>query len=151
MEAWRSIPDYPEWFVFYGEEEFAAYHLFLQNWNILYVPQILVHHRVDISLRKRENDYQLRLRRSLRSGWFLMFLFFPWKKIPKRFAYSIWTQIKKRMFKGDIKGSLAIIHALGELIVNYPRIPGQSKRLTLVQFEQYTKLTDTKIYWNPLL
>ena len=28
MEAWRSIPQYPSWFVFYGEEDFASYQLF---------------------------------------------------------------------------------------------------------------------------
>jgi hypothetical protein len=27
MKAWRSIPDYPDWFVFYGEEDFASYQL----------------------------------------------------------------------------------------------------------------------------
>lgn len=25
LKAWRDIPNYPEWFVFYGEEEFASY------------------------------------------------------------------------------------------------------------------------------
>ena len=28
MKAWRTIPNYPEWFVFYGEEDFASYQLF---------------------------------------------------------------------------------------------------------------------------
>ena len=28
LQAWRDIPNYPEWFIFYGEEEFASYQLF---------------------------------------------------------------------------------------------------------------------------
>src|SRR5690606_33502883 len=52
MDAWRSIPNYPEWFVFYGEEEFASYQLFKNNWEVHYVPDVLVHHRVDIKNRK---------------------------------------------------------------------------------------------------
>ena len=28
MKAWHDIPNYPEWFVFYGEESFASYQLF---------------------------------------------------------------------------------------------------------------------------
>ena len=28
MTAWRAIPNYPEWFVFYGEENFASFQLF---------------------------------------------------------------------------------------------------------------------------
>lgn len=48
MQAWREIPNYPEWFIFYGEEEFASYQLFKINKQIIYEPSILVHHRVDV-------------------------------------------------------------------------------------------------------
>src|SRR5690606_6819240 len=82
MEAWKNIPNYPDWFVFYGEEEFAGYHLFKNDWEVWFVPDVLVHHRVDIKSRKKDADYQIRLRRSLRSGWYLYFLFYPWALIP---------------------------------------------------------------------
>lgn len=68
MKAWHSIPNYPARFVFYGEEEFASYQLFKKGWEVHYVPDILVHHRVDVKARKIENDYVTRLRRSFRSG-----------------------------------------------------------------------------------
>ena len=77
MSAWRSIPNYPSWFVFYGEEDFAAYQLFKKEIEIHYLPSVLVHHRVDILSRKSNQDYQLRLRRSFRSGWYLYFMFYP--------------------------------------------------------------------------
>jgi len=94
MKAWREIPNYPAWFVFYGEEDFASYQLFKKNWEIHYLPEVLVHHRVDVKSRKNNRDYVIRLRRSLRSGWFLFFLFYPIQMIPKKMAYSIWIQLK---------------------------------------------------------
>jgi len=98
MKAWRDISNYPAWFVFYGEEEFAAFQLFKKGWEIHYVPDILVHHRVDIKNRKNDKDYQLRLRRSLRSGWYLYFLFYPWQLIPRKLTYTLWIQFKNKGF-----------------------------------------------------
>jgi len=54
MEAWRDIPDYPEWFGFYGEENFASLQLFKNNWEILYVPALFVQHRVDMKERAKK-------------------------------------------------------------------------------------------------
>lgn len=149
MEAWRSIPDYPAWFIFYGEEEFAAFQLFKSNWQISYVPDIFVQHRVDIKSRKGDKDYRVRLRRSLRSGWYLYMLFYPWSHIPKRFLYTLWMQLKLKVFKGDIKALLAIFQAFFDLIINLPRLLKSSNRLTKEEFKAYSQLPDTKLYWTP--
>jgi glycosyltransferase involved in cell wall biosynthesis len=149
LQAWNDIPNYPDWFIFYGEEDFASYHLFKKNWQIHYVPDILVQHRVDLTSRKNNKDYQIRMRRSLRAGWYLMFLFFPIKHIPKRWLYSLWVQIKKRTLKGNIPGTIAILQSLGDLILHLPKIMINSNRLTSHEFESYNKLPDAKIYWNP--
>lgn len=151
MKAWHDIPNYPDWFIFYGEEDFAAYQLFKNNWEIHYLPEVLVNHRVDIKERKNNNDYQLRLRRSLRSGWYLYLMFFPWSKIPRRFAYTIWIQIKNKVFKGDKKAAFAIVQALGDLVINLPRLLYTSNRLTVKQFKAYSKLAETNIYWKPII
>lgn len=149
MDAWNSIPDYPEWFVFYGEEDFASFQLFKKGWEVHYVPEILVHHRVDIKARKNEKDYQLRLRRSLRSGWYLYILFYPWKLIPRKMAYTLWIQIKNKALKGDWKATLAIIQAMGDVIINFPKLLKNSNRLSMQEFRNYSKLSDTKLYWTP--
>lgn len=149
MEAWKTIPNYPEWFVFYGEEDFASYHLFKNDWEIHYVPQILVHHRVDIKSRKKAADYSLRLRRSLRSGWYLMFMFYPIKNIPRTFIYSLWMQTKNKIFKGDYKATVGILAALMDLVLNFPKIIKNSNRLSVTEYERYKKLGDTKLYWHP--
>lgn len=149
MEAWNAIPEYPAWFIFYGEEDFASYHLFKKNIEIHYVPEILTHHRVDIKARKKNSDYTIRLRRSLRAGWYLFFLFSPWKTIPRKMAYSLYIQFKLKVFKGDMKAFIAIVCALQDLVVNFPRILKHSNRLTLEEYHSYNQLEYTKLYWKP--
>lgn len=149
MKAWRDIPSYPEWFVFYGEENFASYQLFKKNWEVHYLPQVLVNHRVHVKARKRNSDYTIRLRRSLRSGWYLLLMFYPITVIPRKLAYSIWIQFKLKVFKGDFKALKAIVLALFDLIWNIPKIIKNSNRLTQIEYEEYNQLPETKLYWKP--
>lgn len=150
MSAWKSIPNYPDWFVFYGEENYASFQLFKKGWEIYYFPKILVHHRVDLIGRKKNKDYKLRLRRSLRSGWYLYFMFIPRIMIPKRFLYTLWIQLKTKVFRGDIKALVAIIQALGDVVVNLPRLFKYSNRLSMKEYLEYSKLPETKLYWCPV-
>jgi glycosyltransferase involved in cell wall biosynthesis len=149
MEAWRSIPSYPAWFIFYGEENFASYQLFKKNWEIHYLPEVLVHHRVDLKSRKKNSDYVVRTRRGLRAGWYLFFLFYPLKTLPRKMAYSLWMQFKLKVFQGDLKALQAILLAVLDLVWNMPRILKNSNRLTEKEYEAYNQLPETKIYWHP--
>lgn len=149
MDSWRAIPNYPDWFVFYGEETFASFYLFKTKWEVWYLPNVLVHHRVDVKSRKKASDYRLRLRQSLRSGWYLYFLFYPLRSIPKKFFYTLWIQVKTKMFKCDLKAVLSVIQALGDLIWNTPKLFKNSNRLSSKEFLEFSKLPDVKIYWNP--
>ena len=145
MATWRAIPSYPEWFVFYGEENFASYQLFKKNWQVHYLPEVLVNHRVDVKSRRNNADFIIRLRRSLRSSWYLMCLFYPITSIPKKFIYSLWMQFKK-VIKGDFKVLKAIVMALLDLVWNTPKILKNRNRLTPKEYEQYYQLPETKIY-----
>ncbi len=147
--AWDAFPGYPSWFVFYGEEDFASFHLFKKEREIWYFPDILTHHRVNVSERKKEDDYTVRLRRSLRAAWYLFFLFYPLRKIPRIFAYSIWMQLKLKVFKGDFKALSALIMSLSDLFINFPKILRQSNRLSPAEFKSYNRLPKAVIYWKP--
>jgi glycosyltransferase involved in cell wall biosynthesis len=149
LQAWRDIPNYPEWFVFYGEEEFASYQLFKKDWEVHYVPNLLVHHRVEIKARKKDSDYAQRLRRSFRSGWYLYLLFYPITMIPKKMAYTLWIQIKTKVFKGDARATLALLLAMMDVLIHLPKLFRESNRLTKSEFKKYLKLEPTKIYWQP--
>lgn len=149
MTAWQSIPNYPDWFIFYGEEDFASYHLFKNEWQVHYLPQIITHHRVDIKRRKKCKDYLQRSRRALRSGWYLYFLFIPLRFIPKKIAFSIFNQIKLKTLKGDWKATLSILLAIFDLILNSYKIIKNTNRLTTKEYHAYLELAETKIYWKP--
>lgn len=149
MEAWRKIPDYPSWFIFHGEEDFASYELFKKGIEIHYLPTVLVHHRVDLKARKKNADYAIRLRRALRSGWYLYFLFFPLHTIPRKMTYSVWMQLKNKVFKGDLKVLQALILAFYDLIISTPKIVKNSNRLTSAEYSAFVKLEDIQLYWKP--
>jgi glycosyltransferase involved in cell wall biosynthesis len=146
---WYTIPPYPEWFFFYGEEDFASYHLFKINKQVHYFPEILVNHRVDLLARKKNADYHIRLRRSLRSGWYLYFLFYPKRIIPNRLAYTIWIQLSKRIKKGDWKALIAIFQALCDVLRNFGKLMKNSNRFSNEEYRTYFKLPETQLYWKP--
>ena len=149
MNAWKAIPNYPEWYFFYGEEDFASFQLFKKGLEIHYVPEILVHHRVNVSARKEDKDYQVRRRRSLRAAWYNYFIFYPYAIIPKKMAYTIWQQIKNHTFKGNLKATIAMFQALFDVVLNIPNFIKNSNRLSVKEFKEYSNLPEAKIYWNP--
>lgn len=148
-KSWNAIPNYPYWFVFYGEEDFASYHFFKSGWEIHYLPQIIAHHRVNIKDRKQNKDYLQRSRRSLRSGWYLFFIFIPLKYIPKKLFYSIYIQIKFKMLRGDWKLAIALMFAFFDIFFNFNRIIKSANRLSIKEYNAFKELNDTKLYWFP--
>ena len=149
MKAWRSIPNYPAWFIFYGEEDFASYQLFKRNLEIHYLPEVLVNHRVNVKARKNNVDYAKRLRMSLRSGWYLYFLFYPLQKIPKKMLYSVAVQLRDKVFKGDFKVLKAMLLAGIDLFLAIPNILKNKNRLTKEEYHLFQELPVSKIYWQP--
>ena len=148
-ESWNTIPDYPNWFCFYGAEDFASFHFFKKGWEIYYLPQIIAHHRVDVKFRKQNKDYLQRTRRSLRSSWYLYFIFAPLQLIPKEMFYSIYFQLKFKVFKGDLKSAFALLFAFCDLVINLFRIINNVSRFDMKEYKAFKKLNETKIYWHP--
>lgn len=149
MSAWKTVRDYPEWFVFYGEENFAAYELIKEALEIHYLPQVLVHHRVDMTARKKDRDYILRQRRSLRADWYLYLLFLPLAKIPKMIGYTMYIQLKNKVLKGNLMALKVILLAGFDVIVALPKIATQSNRLTKEEYSEFNKIADIQLYWKP--
>ncbi len=112
------------------------------------MPEILVHHRVNVSARKNDKDYQIRRRRSLRAGWYNYFMFYPISKVPKKMGYSIWQQLKNHTFKGNHKATFAMFQAIFDLLINFVNVFKTSNRLTNKEYKEYCNLTEAKIYWQ---
>lgn len=150
MKAWRDIPNYPEWFEFYGEENFASLELFKNKWEVHYVPELLVHHRVDMTERaKSTKNIAFRYRRAIRADWYTYFMFFPLRKIPKKMAYSLWMQVKNKIFKGNFKVISPLLLAIFDLIRATPKLIANRNALTSEEYSNYLKLNEAKIYWKP--
>jgi glycosyltransferase involved in cell wall biosynthesis len=150
MKAWHKIPNYPEWFEFYGEETFAALQLFKKRIEIHYLPQLFIQHRVDLKQRTIvSNDFSYRHRRSLRACWFNYFLFFPFSKIPKLMLYSLWMQFRNKIFKGNVKVVKPLFLAIFDILITLPKLIKHRNSLTSKEYNAYLKLNDAKIYWKP--
>ncbi|WP_339660424.1 glycosyltransferase family A protein [Croceibacter atlanticus] len=149
LEQWRKLPNYPSWFIFYGEEDYMSFHIFKNGLEVHYLPSVLGHHRVDIRSRKQNNDYLLRTRRSLRSGWYLYAMFYPKRLVFKKITYSIYAQFKNKIIKGDYRVAFALCQALLDLILNTPKLIRNREGLSIKEFEEFCNLSDTKIYWKP--
>lgn len=150
MKAWREIPNYPEWFEFYGEENFASFQLLKSKWEVHYVPKILVQHRVDLKERAKDTKaFAFRYRRAIRADWYAYFLFLPWSKIPKKMAYSLWMQAKGKIFKGQLKVIAPLFLAICDLFLAVPKLMQHRNALTSQEYEAYAKLNEAKIFWKP--
>ena len=149
MDSWKQIPDYPEWFQFYGEEDYASLELFKNKMAVFYAPEILVQHRVDLKARRSNSDYAKRLRRSLASGWYLYFLFYPKRYLPRKMAASLASQFRTKIFKGNFHVLKAVLLALADLILAIPKIVANRNPLSVAEYSEYQELPDTKIFWTP--
>lgn len=145
MAAWESIPPYPIWFKFYGEEDFASYELLQKNFNVVYAPAVLVQHRVDLKARRDNPDHLKRLRRSLASGWFLYFLFLPVPVAFRKFGASVWAQFRKR----KLYVIRAVLLAFADLLFAVPMLLKSRHPLTKQQLQHYQSLADAMIFWRP--
>ncbi|RZJ66077.1 MAG: glycosyltransferase [Flavobacterium sp.] len=149
MSAWKAIPDYPEWFLFYGEEDFASEELFMKHFSVDYLPEVLIQHRVDIEKRKTASDKALRLRRAIAAGWYLYFLHLPLSKIPVKFAYSIYLQLRDKLSKGDLSVLTAMVLAFWDLLKNADNIRKGRHAFGPDEFEMYKRLRSARISWKP--
>jgi len=150
MKAWKEIPEYPEWFVFYGEENYASFQFFKNNWEIHYVPEVLGHHRVDMKARKKNTkDFITRQRRALRAGWYVNFIFLPVLVALRFWFYSIWAQLKNHVLKGHLKILVILPLVFVDLFRNLPRVFNRNYRLSAEEYVRYKNLPPIPIYWTP--
>lgn len=147
---WKQIDNYPEWFEFYGEEDFASLQLFQKDYSVDYLPEVLVQHRTHLVNRAHINkDGAIRYRRSFRAGWYLYFIFYPLSEIPRRLAYTFVVQLKRRVLNGNFKAVFPLTQAIFDVVSHTGKLKSARKPLTKIELHNYLQLSETKIYWNP--
>lgn len=147
VSAWKEVCPYPEWFEFYGEETYASLKLFSRNWEIWYAPQILVHHRVNRTVRRKASDFALRYRRSLRADWFLYFMYYPLPVAFRLFSYSLAMQARKIVSRPQLIPP--VLRALCDLCCNWHRVKKFRNPLCRDSIKAYRELIPAPIHWNP--
>jgi glycosyltransferase involved in cell wall biosynthesis len=150
VSAWKEISNYPEWYQFYGEENFASMQLFKKGWQVHYLPTLFIQHRVNLKLRLVANkDFSKRFRNAIRADWYNMFLFYPISKAIKIFCYSLWIQFKNKIIRGNFKIIKPLILAKFDLVSHFFTIFKNRRPFSKTEFQNYNKLKETKIYWKP--
>lgn len=61
----------------------------------------------------------------------------------------MWIQIKTKMLKGDGRATKGLVLALWDVFIHVPRLLKESNRFTLEEYQKYSNLEPTKIYWRP--
>jgi glycosyltransferase involved in cell wall biosynthesis len=149
LSAWNLVPNYPEWYEFYGEEDYASFQLFKNGWEVHYVPDIFVHHRVNLTKRKKQSDFYKRVRQNFNSGIFNISIFYPFPFSIKFLVYTFYIQLTNKLFKGHLKTFLYILFAYFDLVKNIFRIKNERvNSLSMKEFIEYKKLANAKIYWE---
>jgi glycosyltransferase involved in cell wall biosynthesis len=150
MTAWRSIPNYPEWFGFYGEELFASLQLFRRKLEVHFVPKVLIQHRVDMQARKSNAaDFKTRFRNSLRADWYNYFLFYPFLPRYKKWLYSVKMQFTTKIFNGKTELFFPLMGAFWDVVSNTQNIRGWKFVMTREEYQNFMKLPEAKIFWKP--
>ena len=150
LQSWKEcIKAYPAWYTFYGEEDYASLKLFQRKWKIFYYPDVLIHHRVSVSLRKnQETDWDLRSRRSLHASWSNYLIFYPRELAYKKILYSIKEQLRIKFIKGDFKILKALFLAAFDLNRFSDKRKKLNTRLTKTEIRSYLKMREAPIYWR---
>ena len=151
MKAWKnSVENYPEWYHFYGEEDYAAMKLFRAKQMVFYFPKVLVHHRVSLKNRKKSvEETSLRTKWALHAAWSNYLIFYPKQKAWFKIMYSIKEQLRLKFFKGDINILMSIGKAGLALIQNRQHRQKLDLRFSNEKLKAYLSLPQAPIFWKP--
>ena len=151
MKAWKnSVENYPEWYHFYGEEDYAAMKLFRAEQMVFYFPKVLVHHRVSLKNRKKSaEETSLRTKWALQAAWSNYLIFYPKPKAWFKIMYSIKEQLRLKFLKGDFNILMSIGKAGLALIQNRQHRQKLALRFSNEKLKAYLSLPEAPIFWKP--
>lgn len=150
LDAWRELSEatggYPAWFRTYGEESWATRWLFAHGWEVRYLPQVLVHHRVTPAERPAAERAE-RGRLQLRSGIFTILLTAPAARLPRLLAHVVKSQLTRHRSLRTVSDLLRVgASVLGHL----PRILTERRALSPDAWRRWVDLDPAEIYWRPV-
>ena len=149
--AWNNfIKFYPEWYHFYGEEDYAAMKLFKAEQMVFYFPKVLVHHRVSLKNRKKSAEQtSLRTKWALQAAWSNYLIFYPKQKVWFKIMYSIKEQLRLKFLKEHFNILMSIGKAGLTLIQNRQHRQKLDLRFSNERLKAYLSLPQAPIFWKP--
>lgn len=148
--AWDGcVESYPEWYQFYGEEDYASLKLFKLGWKIFYFPQVLLHHRVSVANRKKSSDNLQRTRRSLHAAWSNYLIFYPKLKGWYKIVYSVKEQIRLKFFEKNGIIVKTLFLAGNDVFKNRKVREKLNLRLPEADLSEYLQLPEAPVFWSP--
>lgn len=114
----------------------------------MYFPKTLVHHRVDVKNRKKQNDYYARTHKNLRSAFFLYSLFYPKRLLPKTLLFIPYSVVRNKILKGDFNMIKPLLLAIKDFLFVIPKILQNRKPLSIAELKNFKALFDAEIYWD---
>ena len=149
--AWDNfIKSYPEWYHFYGEEDYAAMKLFKAGQKVFYFPKVLVHHRVSLKNRKKSAEQtSLRTKWALQAAWSNYLIFYPKQKAWFKIMYSIKEQLRLKFLNGHSNILMSIGKAGLKLIQNRQHRRKLDLRFSNERLKAYLSLPQAPIFWKP--
>lgn len=82
-QVYHETRGFPQWIDIYGEETCVAFEVLENGHDLLYVPSIVINHRVDMEKRRRTGRNYFRFERQLRNSFFIFLVYYryPFRKI----------------------------------------------------------------------
>jgi len=144
---WRLTPDLPDWIKFYGEEDIMSLNFLRIRKEVHFNDNFVVQHWVNLIERKRDKkDYYQRMRLSIRAGWFIYLFFFPLKHAFKSILFSVYSQIMRKVLKGDIAVLMVLLFCFMDTLRLAIKIMKYRNKLSLDALVQYENLKEAQLY-----
>lgn len=144
---WRLTPDLPDWIKFYGEEDIMSLNFLRIGKEVHFNDNFVVQHWVNLMERKRDKkDYYQRMRLSVRAGWFIYLFFFPLNRALKKISYSVYSQITRKVFKGDIAVLMVLVFCFIDTLRLALKIKKYRYKLSKDALIHYENLKEAQLY-----
>ena len=136
-EAYFSTRGFPKWIDIYGEESCLAIEIIDNNYEILYQPNIIVNHRVDVQQRKLAGRIYFRFEKQLKNTFKYYLAYYP------NPAYRITKMLHHNFMKyalQDFRFFKLYFKSVFSVFISFPKLSSYRKPVSKSTIEKMKKL-----------
>lgn len=136
-EAYFSTRGFPKWIDIYGEESCLAIEIIDNNYEILYQPQIIVNHRVDVQQRKLAGRNYFRFEKQLKNTFKYYLAYYP------NPAYRIAKMLHHNFMKyalQDFRFFKLYFKSVFSVFISFPKLSSYRNPVSKSTIEKMKKL-----------